>query len=256
LGFALTQPAAVTLAVFAALGLGLALPFLAVSLVPAVGRRLPRPGPWMTRLKQGLAFPMYASAAWLVWVLAQQAGPDAVLAVLAGATLLAFGLWLAVPVGAAAGRVARGAGAVAGVAGLALLAVPAGVGGAGAVAREAPRLGEPYSAARLEAALADGGPVFVEMTAAWCITCQVNERVALSGARFAETLAATGTTYLVGDWTNEDPAITAFIERFRHPGVPLYVLWPAGGGAPEVLPQVLTPGLVATALERAAAPAG
>ncbi|MFP4270129.1 MAG: protein-disulfide reductase DsbD family protein, partial [Alphaproteobacteria bacterium] len=113
LGFALVQPPPVTLAVFAALGLGLALPFLVVSLVPALARRLPRPGPWMVRLKQGLAFPMYASAAWLVWVLARQAGPDAVLAVLGGATLLAFGLWLAAPAERRPPRAARAVGVVA-----------------------------------------------------------------------------------------------------------------------------------------------
>ncbi len=252
LGFALVQPPTVTLAVFAALGLGLALPFLLVSLVPALGRLLPRPGPWMIRLRQGLAFPMYASAAWLVWVLAQQAGPDAVLAVLAGAVLLAFGLWLAVPAVTRPGRIARGVGIAAVAGSLLLLAVPAGLRGGDAAAAETPRPGEAYSPLRLERALAGSGPVFVEMTAAWCITCQVNERVALSGAGFAELLARTGTTYLVGDWTNHDPEVSAFIADFDHPGVPLYVVWPAGGGPPEVLPQVLTPGLVARALERAA----
>ena len=251
LGFALVQPPAVTLAVFAALGLGLALPFLLVSLVPALARRLPRPGPWMVRLKQGLAFPMYASAAWLVWVLARQAGPDAVLAVLAGATLLAFGLWLAAPAERRPPRAARAVGVVAAVLALALLAVPASLR-TDAVAAERVELGEAWSADRLDAARAGDGPVLVNMTAAWCLTCKVNERVALSGGRFAELLAETGTTYLVGDWTNRDGAISAYIDRFAHPGVPLYVVYPADGSPPEVLPQVLTPRTIKAALEEAA----
>lgn len=250
LGFALVQPPLVTLAVFAALGLGLALPFLVVSLVPALARRLPRPGPWMVRLKQGLAFPMYGSAAWLVWVLARQAGPDAVLAVLAGATLLAFGLWLAAPAERAPHRAGRAVGVVAALAALALLAVPA-VLRTNAAALEPPA-GAAWSAERLEVARAGGGPVFVNMTAAWCLTCKVNERVALSGERFRELLARTDTTYLVGDWTNRDAAISAYIERFAHPGVPLYVVYPAGDAAPVVLPQVLTPRTISDALEKAA----
>jgi len=251
LGFALVQPPPVTLAVFAALGLGLALPFLMVSLVPALARRLPRPGAWMVRLKQGLAFPMYASAAWLVWVLARQAGPDAVLAVLAGATLLAFGLWLAAPAERRPPPAARVAGVVATVLALALLAVPPALR-TDAVAAETVEVGAAWSAARLDAARAEGGPVLVNMTAAWCLTCKVNEQVALSGARFAALLERTGTTYLVGDWTKRDAAISAYIERFNHPGVPLYVVYPAGGAAPEVLPQVLTPRTIARALEAAA----
>jgi thiol:disulfide interchange protein DsbD len=206
----------------------------------------------MVRLKQGLAFPMYASAAWLVWVLARQAGPDAVLAVLAGATLLAFGLWLAAPAERQPHRATRAVGVVAAVLALALLAVPA-VLRTDAVAAETAAAGEAWSAARLDAARAEGGPVLVNMTAAWCLTCKVNEQVALSGGRFEALLGRTGTTYLVGDWTNRDAAISAYIDRFAHPGVPLYVVYPAGGGAPEVLPQVLTRRTIADALEAAAA---
>ncbi len=253
LGFALIQPPLVTLAIFVALGLGLALPFLLVTLSPGLARLLPRPGAWMVRLRQGLAFPMYASAAWLVWVLARQAGPDAVLAVLAGATLLAFGLWLAAPAGAKPSRLALGTGLAAAALALALLSVPALTRSGDAVAATAtPELGEVFTEERLLAARADGGPVLVEMTAAWCITCQVNDRVALSGAAFEQLLEDTGTRYLVGDWTNRDPIIGAFIDRFGHPGVPLYVVYPAAEGPPEVLPQVLTPGIVREALERAA----
>jgi thiol:disulfide interchange protein DsbD len=171
--------------------------------------------------------------------------------VLAGATLLAFGLWLAAPAERRPPRAARAVGVVAAVLALALLAVPATLG-TDAVAAERVELGEAWSADRLDAARAGDGPVLVNMTAAWCLTCKVNERVALSGGRFAELLAATGTTYLVGDWTNRDAAISAYIDRFAHPGVPLYVVYPADGSAPEVLPQVLTPRTIKAALEEAA----
>ncbi|TVQ38687.1 MAG: hypothetical protein EA356_02690 [Geminicoccaceae bacterium] len=255
LGFALTQPAHVTLAVFLALGVGLALPFLLVTWVPGMGRRLPRPGPWMTRLRQGLAFPMYASAAWLVWVLAQQAGPDAVLAVLVGAVLLAFGLWLAAPALGGASRTARLGGAVAGVVALALLTVPATSLPVTAATGEAEplTLGERFDPERLAEARAAGEPVFVHLTAAWCITCQVNERVALSGRDFERLLTEHGITYFVGDWTNRDAVIADYLRRYDHPGVPLYVVYGANGAPAQVLPQVLTPSLVRTALRNAAA---
>ncbi len=254
LGFALVQPAPVTLAVFLALGLGLALPFLAVTLVPALGRRLPRPGPWMERLRQGLAFPMYASAAWLVWVLAQQAGPNAVLAVLIGAVLLAFGLWLAAPAWGQPSRPARAIGAAAAVVALALLAVPA-ITLPVTAASDQPgplALGERYDPERLAQARAAGAPVFVHMTAAWCITCQVNEGVALSGRDFERLLADHGITYLIGDWTHRDATIADYLQRYDHPGVPLYVVYAADGGVAKVLPQILTPGIVRTPLVEAA----
>jgi thiol:disulfide interchange protein DsbD len=148
----------------------------------------------------------------------------------------------------------RTSGAVAAVVALALLAVPAGLR-ADAAVRDAPAVGEPYSAARLDAARAADRPVLVNMTAAWCLTCKVNEGLALSGERFEALLERTDTTYLVGDWTNRDATVGAYIESFDHPGVPLYVVYPAAGGAPEVLPQVLTPGLVERALTGAAEPA-
>ncbi|MFW5833867.1 MAG: thioredoxin family protein, partial [Pseudomonadota bacterium] len=210
--------------------------------------------PWMVRLRQGLAFPMYASAAWLVWVLALQAGPNAVLAVLVGAVLLAFALWLAVPADGPAGRMARLAGGAFVLVAVALLAIPATSGGVRPASAGPGELvlGEPFAPDRLDEALGRGEAVFVHMTAAWCITCQVNEQVALSGDAFRLLLEQTDTTYLIGDWTNRDTVIADYLRRFDHPGVPLYVVYAAETGTARVLPQVLTPGIVRDALRAAA----
>ena len=250
LGWALIRPWGDALATFLALGLGLALPFLLLSLFPALARVLPRPGAWMDRLKQALAFPMYASAAWLVWVLAQQAGPNGVLAALTGFVLIAFAVWLlrqtddARPAGR---RVAQGAAMVAVLLALGLARlpapVPASADGAGAAIPW-----HTYAPDRLASLRADGRAVFLNVTAAWCITCQVNERLALSGGVFAAAVDSGRLAYLKADWTNADPAITALLQGFGRSGVPLYVLYPADGGSPLVLPQLLTEAIVRDAV--------
>jgi thiol:disulfide interchange protein DsbD len=246
LGYAVTQPAPLALGVFAALGLGLALPLVALAFVPALARALPRPGPWMETLKQALAFPMYATALWLAWVLGRQVGVDGMTRVLAGAVALAFALWLLGrgPARSRAGAVARaaliGAGLAAGVASLVRLEPPAAP-----VATDA---WAPYSAERLAALRAAGRPVFVNMTAAWCITCLANERAVLATRAVEDALARLGVTRLKGDWTQRDAAITAYLAQFGRNGVPLYVVYPADGGAPVVLPQILTAGAVLDAL--------
>lgn len=255
LGAALAMPIAGMLWVFVMLGLGFAAPFLLLTLVPGLGRRLPKPGAWMDRLKQGLAFPMYASAAWLVWVLALQVGADAILTVLIGGVLLAFGLWLALPVATQASTFSRAVGAGAAVIALALLALPATAErrSDGTIISSGETYHEPFSAEALAEARAAGQPAFVHMTAAWCITCQVNERVALAGDAFENAIGPDKIRYFVGDWTNEDAEITAYLEAFGRSGVPLYVVYPADGGAPELLPQILTPASVADAFARASA---
>lgn len=255
IGYALTQGTVVTLAVFAALGLGLALPFLVISLVPAVGRLLPKPGTWMVRLRQILAFPLYATAAWLVWVLTQQAGVDAMLAVLVGCVLLAFAAWLLGlrQAGLQHGRRVAAMAAVAGLVGAVALLSPsiAGVPAAGSsVALAAHDGAETFTPARLEALRAEGKPVFLNITAAWCITCKVNETVAFRGA-FRDALARNGVTYMTADWTRRDPAITAYLEHFERAGVPLYVVFPEGDGAATVLPQILTEETIVRALDKA-----
>ncbi|WP_245232305.1 protein-disulfide reductase DsbD family protein [Thiorhodococcus minor] len=262
LGYGLTLPWGQALSVLLALGLGLALPFLALSLFPALVRWLPRPGPWMETLKQALAFPMLAAAAWLLWVLAVQTGPDGVALGLTGMLLLAFGLWvrertlLSAPRRRQAGAVTAGATILAALLlGVSTdeLDVPARSPEEPANAGRPTLRAQPYSASRLAEARAEGRPVLVNMTAAWCITCLVNERVALSTAATAALLAKHQVRYLKGDWTNRDPAITAYLADFGRSGVPLYVYYPPQG-EPRVLPQILTAGSVRETIEAPSTP--
>jgi len=254
IGFALVQPFAVGLAVFLALGLGLALPFLVLAFVPSLQRLLPPPGRWMETLKQLLAFPLYATVAWLIWVLSFQVSPSGLLAALAALVLIAFGAWafgLSQGQGSFAGRALQGMAAVS-VAGVVALAVvidrnrPAEANVQLAASKSA---SEPFSQQKLDTLLASGKPVFVNMTAAWCITCLVNERTALSAGAVREAFAGKQIAYLKGDWTNRNPEITRLLEKFGRSGVPLYVLY-RGGREPLVLPQILTPSLVLDALEK------
>ena len=254
IGLALTRDAATALTVFAALGLGLALPYLALSVSPRAQRRLPRPGPWMVRFRQFMAFPMFATAAWLVWVLAQQAGETALLLVLMGFVAIGFALWAF----RFEGRLARGTGvACLGLAlGLGVLpsqlpaADPAAVSRHGGYVISFDGPAEPFSPERLAELRAEGRPVLVNMTAAWCLTCLVNEGNALAGAAFEATLARNDVVYLKGDWTRRDPVITTYLRSFERSGVPLYVVYPATG-EPVLLPQLLTEGMVQDALDRA-----
>jgi len=253
-GYALTQPWTSALLVFEALGLGLALPYLVLTLVPSWRRALPRPGPWMVQLERLLAFPLYASVAWLVWVVTQQTGPTGVAAALGGLVAIAFAAWL-YQVSRSAG--ARGRRAAAGVA----LALALGAVGAAALdagpAERGPAASvrdagwEPFNSTRLAELRAAGTPVFVNVTAAWCITCLVNERVALRSSAVTEAFARKGVVTLKADWTRRDPVITGVLDRFGRSGVPLYLLYPAGeGGEPAVLPQILSERLVLDATEK------
>ncbi|HET9482412.1 MAG TPA: protein-disulfide reductase DsbD domain-containing protein [Xanthomonadales bacterium] len=257
LGYAVTQSAAVALLVFATLGVGLAAPLLVLSFAPALARRLPRPGAWMDTLKQVLAFPMYLAALWLFWVLGRQAGVDAMAQALLAALALGFVAWrLGRP---AATRPARALRALAIVVGLvacvaAVASIEPRAPDAASTAQDGTH--EPWTDARLATLRAEGRPVFVNMTAAWCITCLANERVALSTDAVRDAFAQHGIAYLKGDWTQHDAAITAYLAQFGRNGVPLYVLYPRGGGEPRVLPQMLTPGLVLAALADADARAG
>ena len=237
LGVALTLPPALTLGVFAALGFGMALPFLVLTALPGLLRRLPRPGPWMETFRQLLAFPLYATVLWLLWVLGRQTDIDRVLAATFGLLLVALAAWLAGRSRHAPGRVVAAALLVAGL-GLPL-ALPAG--------DPAERSWEPYSAARLEALRSAGAPVFVNLTADWCITCLANERMALSSERFRTTLKQRGIHYLKGDWTRYDPEITALLSAHGRSGVPLYLYFPPREPA-RILPQLLTETIVLSAL--------
>lgn len=245
LGAAFALPAWQAMAVMLALGLGLAAPYALLALAPGLARLLPRPGAWMERLRQGLAFPMYGAAAWLVWVLAQQAGPDAVLAVLAGGVLLGFGAWALGTAQRAGGGLRLGR-AVALVALAGAAALLPRIAAAPPLAAAEPV--EAWSEARVAALQAEGKGVLVNLTAAWCITCQVNERVALRTEAVRAALARGNVAYLKGDWTRGDPAIGALLRRHGREGVPLYLLYPPGGGAPRLLPEILTEGIVLEAL--------
>lgn len=238
-GFALTQPAIIGIFVFLALGFGLALPFLLLTFIPYLAERLPRPGMWMERVKQALAFPLYATVAWLIWVLSQQVGQTGLLAAMLGLVLVAAAAWLF----SLHGRIASGA-AIATV--LATVLALAGVARDPAMAGAQPAVVEKgveaFNRQKLEALVAQGKPVFVNMTAAWCITCMVNERTALSTDSVQDAFRAKGITYLKGDWTNQDPEITRILEQNGRSGVPLYLLY--ANGQTTVLPQILTPAIV------------
>jgi thiol:disulfide interchange protein DsbD len=245
-GAALAMPPAATLAVFAALGLGLAAPQLALGLFPGLARLLPRPGPWMERLRGALAFPMYGAAAWLAWVLSQQAGPEGLALLLAGAVLIGFAAWALGEAQRGDGwRVARPAALVAALGAAALLpALAAAPAPAALPEAEA----ENWSAARVQALQAEGRPVFVNLTAAWCITCQANERLVLRSGAVRAAFAARNVAGLKGDWTRGDAAIGALLRQHGREGVPLYLLYPAGGGPPVLLPELLTEAVVLRAL--------
>ena len=241
LGAALVLPTAAALAVFAGLGLGLALPFLLLGFIPALRRMLPRPGAWMATMRRILSVPMFLTALGLAWLLGRQAGSDAAMVGLAAVLAAAFALWW---VGL---RQARGRGGLAIGATLAVLATVAGIA---AVPRNAPAatavaggtLGaESFSETRLAALRAERRPVFVYFTADWCLTCKVNERIAIDQPQVAEAFKRGNVAVLVGDWTRNDPAIGRFLEAQGRSGVPLYLYYAPGGEA-QVLPQVLTPG--------------
>ena len=254
LGYAFTGPTAGGMLVFLMLGFGLALPFLLIGFVPAFARLLPKPGAWMETLKQLLAFPMYATAAWLVWVLAKQRGADAAGLWMAAAIALALGAWAWTRARSGGGR------SWLAVALVALL-------GTGWPLFQLHQLPKPQttgatthsgiaSVAFSEQALADlrtqGQVVFVNMTADWCVSCKANEKTVFARDGFSKALAAADAVYMVGDYTDVDPAITAYLERHKAVGVPLYVVYPRGGGEGVILPVVLTPGIAERALAQAA----
>ncbi len=255
IGTALTASVAVCLLIFTTMALGLAAPYALLGIFPRMARMLPRPGLWMVRLRQAMAFLMYASAAWLVWVLSQQAGDFGVLIVMAGAILVGLAAWIYGIAQHSGGRglLTRGLAAASVAATLALLLQLDGATSPGVAARttEAQNF-EAFSNARLAALRKEGKPVFINMTAAWCITCLVNERATLSTDAIQKAFRDHGVTYLKGDWTNRDPEISAYLRSFNRDGLPFYAFYPGGGRGPVVLPPVLTEAIVVGELQRAA----
>jgi thiol:disulfide interchange protein DsbD len=257
LGFAFTQPMIVALTVFVALGFGMALPFLLFSFIPALAKMLPRPGSWMLTFRQFLAFPLYGTAVWLLWVLGRQTGVDAMALVALSCVFIAVAAWLYQRQTTSYWRYFEMGVAVLCMAGVfSLLGSPmlqtqqstlAGQAGSQAEGENF----EVYSDARLAQLRESGKPVFVNMTASWCITCLVNERVALTSDTVEQAMADNNVSYLKGDWTNNDPVITEVLKRFQTSGVPLYLMYPSDPAKPaEVLPQLLTEGIILDAIAR------
>ena len=242
LGAALVLPPVAALLVFAGLGLGIALPFLLIGFVPALRRRLPKPGMWMVRLRHILSVPMFATALALSWVLGRQAGVDGMTIALAAALLAGLGLWWSGRRQAQGARLMWAPALVALLLGGAAIATIRAQAAGAAVASVAGA--EPFTEARLAALRAEGRPVFAYFTADWCLTCKVNEKAAIETQGVADAFKRNKVAVLVGDWTDGDPVLGRFIAQHNRAGVPLYLFYPRGTADPRVLPQVLTPAML------------
>jgi thiol:disulfide interchange protein len=251
IGYALARPAAVTFAVFTALALGLAAPYVAITLQPAWTRLLPRPGVWMDILKQAISLPIFATVIWLSWVLAQAYGANVLAALLADFLLLAVAGWF---LGRWPAR--RWSAAVASLILFSVIAASIAREGKLIVAPEAPTSAaaqndwEPWSAEAVSQYLAQGRPVFVDFTASWCLSCQVNERVALDQPEVEKAFSEANVALLRADWTQRREEITGALDALGRSGVPAYALYVPGEKHPELLPEVLTPRIVKNALAK------
>ncbi len=259
MGFALGQSAVVALFIFAAMGLGLALPFLLIAFVPWLANALPKPGNWMVLLKEFLAFPIYLTVIWLLWVFSRQTGGDAVALMLVGLVLVTLALWVwRVTLYRDNAFVARISAGLTIVLAIIIALYAASIEPNNVVLKteinDAANVSDAqaYSPERLQQALDRGEAVFVNMTADWCITCKINEKVALGTNKVKNAFAAQSITYLKGDWTNSDPVITEYLATFSRNGVPLYVYYPSASAldkTPVILPQLLTPSIVIDAIQ-------
>jgi thiol:disulfide interchange protein DsbD len=250
-GFTVSQGTGLALAVFLTLGIGMALPVLLLAFFPGLLKKLPKPGPWMETFKQVLAFPLYATVAWLAWVLGAQAGNDAVLALLAGLVLIAMGAWV-YGRWAHSGSVWQPAVAILfAIAGVALAWPGAGTPlGIVSVARAGELPWQAWSPEKVRELNADGRAVFVDFTAAWCVTCQVNKRVALHNEAVIKAFALSDLVPLKADWTRQDPRITEALAALGRNAVPVYAIYVPGDPTPRLLPEVLTPSLVLEQISR------
>lgn len=250
LGAALALPVVESFIVFTAIATGLALPYLLLSLFPQAVKALPRPGPWMETFKQAMAFPLYATVGYLVWVLAGQlkSNDTALLGVLLGLTVIALGTWLYGRYATFGAKPARARFGVIG--GLVLLSLGAWLGWPRPPAPSA-IIWQPWSAEAVAKAVADGKPVYVDFTARWCFTCQTNKKVVFSSAEVLKTFRDKQVVTLRGDWTDEDPLITAELAKWNRSAVPFNLVYLPGKPDPVVLPELLTPGIVLDAFTAA-----
>lgn len=249
LGYAITQPAAIGLSVFAALGVGMAMPYLLITLFPRLLSKLPRPGRWMELFKQFMAFPMFATCVWLLWVLAQQVDAGGVALALGVLVAVGFALW-ALGLSQRGARVFRWVAAGGGVlAALTFAPIATSEALAPGARANADAGWIDYTPEKLAQLRSEGKPVFVDFTAAWCVTCQLNKRVALRADTVKTRFAADNVVLMRADWTNRDERITKALAEFGRNGVPLYVLYDRQG-EPAVLPELLTEGIVLAALNK------
>ena len=249
LGYAITQPAPLALSVFAMLGVGMAAPYLLLTLFPALLAKLPRPGRWMELFKQFMAFPMFATCVWLLWVLAQQVDAGGVALALGVLVAVSFALWALglAQRGSASFRWAALIGAIVAAITFTPIATSEPIAAGSKMASSADWI--EYSPAKLAELRGQGQAVFVDFTAAWCVTCQVNKRVALNTDKVKSRFADSNVVRMKADWTNRDEQITRALAEFGRNGVPLYVLYDAKG-QPTVLPELLTENTVLAALDK------
>jgi len=256
LGVAITLPASTALMIFAMLGIGMAAPYVLLSSFPALMKYLPKPGAWMETFKQAMAFPLFATAIWLIWVFGQQAGVDGLVNLLIGLLLLSLGIWIIhrwnrYKISTSGRVISRSIATVLIVGGFLFSAStePAtfdresgSVDGYGIA-------WEPFSNQLVDEYRGEGRNVFIDFTAAWCITCKANERVIFSSNRVKDRFEELGFVMVKADWTNRNPEITRALESFGRNGVPLYVIYSEALDEPMILPELLTPGIVLNALE-------
>jgi thiol:disulfide interchange protein DsbD len=257
LGFSLTQPPHISLLIFTFLGLGMAAPYLVLSASPALLRFVPKPGPWMETLKQVMGFLLLGTVVWLMWVLGVQAGTHAVTALAGALLLISIGAWVIGRWGSLSAAASRRTVAylvaillIAGGVATAVLGVRMGSPSVSETARQGSIAWQPFSPEKLAELRAADKPVFIDFTAAWCLSCQVNEQVAFSSEEVQRKFSQLGIVPLKADWTSRDGAITRALAEHGRNSVPLYVLYGTGDQPPIILPEILSPGIVLDALKQ------